>query len=355
MSGIVDRLSALRYLGTMDDRCAFRSLPRLLSGVLLFWLAACASSSPYTYDPAPEPDWRTADDGGDDRHAIRTSSWARMPLSWGKLGAIESWMKSPEGRRSQHWSLEGELALSEGRVEFARRDLVDGGAPQALEKRLWASKQGFRRVRSDARATAAQRERAGHGIKLVDELLNGTVTRRSQASGVGVIARTAWKASRPRPRDMTPSGNDFSRITIHHSAEASPQHLDGSLASSAAAIRKIQHVHMNGATTGYGDIGYHFLIDPQGRVFRGRELDYQGAHAYGVNNKRNIGICVLGNFERSMPSRKALAALEKTIGDLRKKHGISRTQVFGHKHFRNTACPGKQLGLWVERYAGRRR
>ena len=112
---------------------------------------------------------------------------------------------------------------------------------------------------------------------------------------------------------------------------------------------------MHDPTRLYGDLGYHFVIGPGGHVLQARSLQYRGAHAYKQNNIENIGICVLGDWERSAPPDAALRALEQTIDWLRQSHGIARGNVKSHKDYRITVCPGRQLESWVERYAGRSR
>ena len=44
---------------------------------------------------------------------------------------------------------------------------------------------------------------------------------------------------------------------------------------------------------GWSDIGYHFLIDRDGMVVKGRALERTGAHTKG-HNKGSIGICLFG-------------------------------------------------------------
>jgi hypothetical protein len=144
----------------------------------------------------------------------------------------------------------------------------------------------------------------------------------------------------------------YDRITVHHSAEPDPVPLDGSAERTFEAVRDIQRAHMNGANTGYGDIGYHFLIDPYGRVLAGRDLAWQGAHAMGENNVRNVGVCLLGNFDRQEPSSAALEALRRLIEELRREHAIPRQRVYCHKDLRGTECPGRNLERWVVAYRG---
>ena len=104
----------------------------------------------------------------------------------------------------------------------------------------------------------------------------------------------------------------------------------------------------------WGDIGYHYLIDPDGRVYEGRRLKWQGAHATGSNNIDNIGVCMIGNFAIERPTAAALNALDALLVDLRGKYGIPRSELHGHQHFTNTECPGVHLSAWLSRYkAGR--
>jgi N-acetyl-anhydromuramyl-L-alanine amidase AmpD len=142
----------------------------------------------------------------------------------------------------------------------------------------------------------------------------------------------------------------WKRITVHHSAEAEPAPLDGSAESSAAALRLIQRSHLKSKMPPWGDIGYHFVIDPAGRVFQGRDMAWQGAHAKGDNNVQNIGICLLGNFDEEHPSAAELASLRQLLDGLRKTYHIPRSEVHKHSEFRNTDCPGKFLKPWVDEY-----
>ena len=118
-----------------------------------------------------------------------------------------------------------------------------------------------------------------------------------------------------------------------------------------STIRKIQRAHID--ASGYGDIGYHFLIGPSGRVFEGRSLEWQGAHAYKDNNVGNVGICLLGNFEETRPTPEQLRALEGLVADLSARYDIPRNRVYGHREFRTTLCPGRNLMVWVSTYRRR--
>ena len=49
---------------------------------------------------------------------------------------------------------------------------------------------------------------------------------------------------------------------------------------------------------GWSDIGYHYFIDLDGKVYNGRDVDLVGAHcAAGGHNQHSIGICYVGGLE----------------------------------------------------------
>lgn len=166
---------------------------------------------------------------------------------------------------------------------------------------------------------------------------------------IDLHTRSEWSPAALIRSRLDPMGKIY-RITVHHSAI-----LLRSQSERAAAdqIRSIQNTHMK--KEGCGDIGYHFLIDPSGRIWQGRELRFQGAHARGDNNRGNIGICVLGNFMRGRDGQRPTAAeldsLETLIGNLAQKHGVAQDQIFCHSDLVNTDCPGTYLRNEVNRIA----
>lgn len=280
--------------------------------------------------------------------------WLAEPLSWDKLARVERW-SSLEGRSAAPvWRNEAALVLNLGRLEYLRREAVDKNPKNDADvaQRVTAARDGLAGVVASSDATDAQRRRAEDGLRRADRLLGTSSVRAKQASmmGVPVIARAQWGAARARADRMERSQGEYTRITVHHSADPTPIELDGSSSKTFEAVREIQKAHMNGKNTHYGDIGYHFVIDPYGRLLEGRDLRYQGAHAYGDNNVANIGICLIGNFDKEKPTPEALDALEREIEALRKQYGIPKSRVFGHRELRSTECPGDKLMRWIERY-----
>lgn len=279
----------------------------------------------------------------------RTPEWVGEPLSWSKLVDIETWLAAEGYSADPFWRVEGELALNQGRVELSRADPSGRSvADTAVRARVRTARTGFQRVVQGSEATPGQKKRAQAMITGCDKLLGTAPV--GQALALAVIPRSQWGALPAHYDHMDKNRGGYRRITVHHSAEREPPDLNGSVAQSAAAVRSIQKAHMDGKETGWGDIGYHFVVDPYGRVFEGRELPWQGAHSAGANNIQNIGVCLIGNFDEEKPTKAALDKLRQLIDNLRSTWKIQRSQVLTHQELKKTECPGRNLARWVEAY-----
>ncbi len=145
-----------------------------------------------------------------------------------------------------------------------------------------------------------------------------------------ILTRATWGSLPPRdrPEDLQPT-----KVAVHHSCVPRASRWQG-----ASTIRGIQRYHMD--IRGWNDIGYHYLIGPDGSIHQGRPEGIRGAHAR--PNRDKFGICVLGNFNRSQeavsaPARKSLVAL---LAYLMGKYGMSPWSIYGHRDFNPTDCPG---------------
>ena len=64
-----------------------------------------------------------------------------------------------------------------------------------------------------------------------------------------------------------------------------------------------------------------------------------------AHNQTSIGICLIGNFEKTKPKSRQLDQLEALIAYLRMKTGIASKNVTTHTamHPNHTLCPGKHF------------
>jgi hypothetical protein len=154
------------------------------------------------------------------------------------------------------------------------------------------------------------------------------------ADGI-VVTRSSWGA---RARNCGPSHTPR-RLTIHHTVTPNDDAM-----SMPARMRQIQSFHIN--SRGWCDIGYHFLVGQDGRVYQGRRENVLGAHAAGANTD-NAGIAFIGTFTDRAPSDAMMQAAAQIMGALGRTYGITldRAQVKGHRQVgsTSTSCPGDAL------------
>lgn len=119
--------------------------------------------------------------------------------------------------------------------------------------------------------------------------------------------------------------------------------------SSQEKVNEIRRWHVE--DRGWSDIGYHYLIDRDGTVVKGRPLSKVGAHAKG-HNTGSVGISLFGghggnatdafadNFTEDQD-----AALRTLIAELRDEYPI--THIIGHNDVSNKACPTFAVRDWL--------
>ena len=201
---------------------------------------------------------------------------------------------------------------------------------------------------------------------------------RSRADWNADESITAWTRGTDTPVFATPQV-----LTVHHTAGSNDPNQ-----SFADTVRAIEVYHVR--TNGWSDIGYQYLIDPNGVLYEGRysghtsrscltgggdgsdfahrtsdDATVTGAHVAGYNTG-NVGVALLGCFEDSAacsgdtnPRQPAVDALAALLGDLSRRHGLdpqgtttysngTNTKagapvVSGHRDWEATACPGSKL------------
>jgi hypothetical protein len=146
-----------------------------------------------------------------------------------------------------------------------------------------------------------------------------------------------WRVKHPRK---------WRYIVVHHSA--TPR-------GSAAVFHK-NHVK----NRGWRSLGYHFVIPngngaPDGAIEIGPRWRRQEAGAHtgktpgNEYNEYGIGICLVGDCERTRPTALQLKALGRLVKDLAGTHKIPARNIIGHKDApcTKTNCPGRYLHPYV--------
>tara|TARA_B100000212_G_scaffold333689_1_gene303489 strand:+ start:51626 stop:52504 length:879 start_codon:yes stop_codon:yes gene_type:complete len=133
--------------------------------------------------------------------------------------------------------------------------------------------------------------------------------------------------------------SQWKTIVIHHS---------GTVADRAKNIDRFHREERNMEN----GIAYHFVIEngtrgtENGDIYiseRWKKQLHGGHMKLWAHNQIAIGICLIGNFEKSRPKAKQMEQLEALIDYLQERAGIPGKAVTTHTlmHPNHTLCPGK--------------
>ena len=164
------------------------------------------------------------------------------------------------------------------------------------------------------------------------------------------VDREIWSAHLNLTNTASRTPTNVSHLVVHHSA--------GNTTSSdfAAVVRSYWNFHTN--SRNWGDIGYNWLVDPNGVIYQGRAFNLdgnknvRGTHAGGFNTN-SMGICVIGDYTNIRPSEIAVATMNEVLAWKAEERGIdpmgsslhtptgtNRRNILGHRDVSSTACPG---------------
>ena len=175
-----------------------------------------------------------------------------------------------------------------------------------------------------------------------DWLENGAGSAPPPSVMKGVVPRSSWTRATPKLWDTNPMGR-VSRITVHH--DGMTPFMSTSSSSAAQRLESIRNAHVS--SNGWADIGYHYVVDPAGRVWEARSTTLQGAHVKD-NNEGNIGVMVMGNYEQQVPTSAASKSLDDFVASLMHRYQVGVSRVFTHREIKPTACPGVNLQRVME-------
>ena len=120
-----------------------------------------------------------------------------------------------------------------------------------------------------------------------------------------MVGRLEWGSPDGNNMRGAPSYTTVTHLILHHTA-------DGPVSDFAAWVRAIWSFHVN--VNGWADIGYNFLIAPNGMIFEGRAGgdNVVGAH-FSCQNGGTMGVALLGNYMQAAPTEAALASLVQLL------------------------------------------
>ncbi len=125
------------------------------------------------------------------------------------------------------------------------------------------------------------------------------------------IDQSIWRVGLPDPQP-NPSYSAVKHIILHHAAGSNTD------TQYTNTVRNYYLLHTQ--TNGWDDIGYNFLVAPNGDIYDGRQGDSLGddnvigAHMC-ARNTNTMGICLLGNYNvpNAVPSDTALGSINALV------------------------------------------
>lgn len=150
-----------------------------------------------------------------------------------------------------------------------------------------------------------------------------------------VLTRQDWAADESLMK-WTPRYVPWQKALVHHTVTR-----DGGT-NVAAEIRSIYYFHA--VTRGWGDLGYHYLVDKYGNIWTGRQGGDHvvGGHAFGWNDG-TFSVAAIGDQSTVAPTRQMQGAIANVIALRFKQLGI---QPYGAGSF--THEEQRSDGSWTK-------
>jgi len=162
-----------------------------------------------------------------------------------------------------------------------------------------------------------------------------------------VVSRTSWGCPQGQSSPYwLPQYTTVTHLVIHHTATSN------SSSNWPAVVRSIWQYHTY--TNRWGDIGYNYLVDPNGIVYEGRAGgdNVIGAH-FSCANSNTMGVAALGTYSTVRPTPIALKSMEDLLAWKCDQTGISPlgtayhpptqltlSNICGHRDANPSPAPG---------------
>jgi hypothetical protein len=166
-----------------------------------------------------------------------------------------------------------------------------------------------------------------------------------------VVSRTAWGSPDGQGSpEAPPEYRSVRHMVVHHTADSN------TLAPGqrwADRVRAIWSFHAK--TRGWGDIGYNYLIDPNGVIYEGRAGGDDAVGFHDTANYGSMGVSLIGTYTTTAPTGQAVNSL---VNLLAWKAGQKDIDPFGSSVYagcvRSQYCAPFNPGGVVEHIAGHR-
>jgi hypothetical protein len=126
------------------------------------------------------------------------------------------------------------------------------------------------------------------------------------------------------------------RITLHHGGVP---HRAGR--ETAEYLRSLQA--WSRREKRWGDVPYHYVVDPAGVIHEGRPIGFAGDTNTDYDPAGHALVVVLGDFEQEEPTPRQLEAAADAMAMVAARFGVDSDRIAGHKdHSGQTVLPGPE-------------
>lgn len=191
------------------------------------------------------------------------------------------------------------------------------------------------------------------------------VARKAISSAVEsqIVPRAGWGCGPECAPRTPPIFAPVTHLIVHHSAGVNQS------TNWAAVVRSIWVLHVQ--SNGWNDIGYNFLVDPEGVIYEGRAggEGVIGAHFSAVNTG-TMGVCLIGTYSNQPPSASSRESLRRLLSwqagkwkldpsgqTLHRASNLTLNVISGHRDAAlspnssgATECPGNALYSYLPEF-----
>jgi peptidoglycan hydrolase-like amidase len=248
------------------------------------------------------------------------------------------------------------ITVSTEPVSYEVAALKPLGRPRILKRHQWGADDSFlfSAPTSTASSTSSQAVEVSTNGNASSKRADDCNAAKTNYPGDFQVARTVTHdGNGQKLRWARRYSNDIKVLAVHHTA----QKITGDLRSPVQRMRALYAFHAN--SRGWGDIGYHYLIDEEGTIYEGRSggENVVGGHVY-CGNVGTLGIALMGNFDEEQPTQTQVHALQWLLQDLASTydiplnrnvffHGKNTKTIVRHKDLISTECPGHYMSAAI--------
>lgn len=186
-------------------------------------------------------------------------------------------------------------------------------------------------VRVKALGSELLRLRQDHPVIAAERMTSGASDKAFNPPTFALGRLVGQLSQHPTARYPSRPIDQIRHLIIHHT---------GVPASVGAEVIAGYHV----TDLNWPGIGYHFVIDAEGRIQQTNPLTAVSFHARQFNTS-GVGIALLGNFTNAVPPTAQLEAAALLCAWLGRELNLSMDAIKGHRELVAVTCPGEQ---WLQ-------